>query len=419
MVSSSSSALVVALVAVLVLGRRAAAWPPPIRPRTDARCPRTSADCGRRSPRCAAETRGALRHLAVVRYDAFGDVGGHLSWSVALLDDAGDGVVLTSIHGRSEARTYAKTIAAWSCEQPLSPEEEEAVAHARPERCPLVAESRFLPVDVEFSDAFSRELVSPRRTTPATGAVEQRFERRLAQPQVSTCASTTQNRASSRPIHEPDSACLIRSRDPRHHRGHRGQRRLPPARSASTGAAVALVLGGAWSLRRRCGGTATTRPRLAPAQHGPRPCPASGPIRVRVAEGARAGREGQRRGADGDRGARRPASSRTSLRTSAAGGRAAVRAPLRQAVLVAPPGAPATARPPLGASWRWPAGRRRGSAPTPSRLRSEVGAARQGRARSSPRDHRLRPRWPTPLARPRSAQLWVPRCSAPRHPPRQ
>jgi hypothetical protein len=74
----------------------------------------------------------ALRHLAVVRYDAFGDMGGHLSWSLALLDDSGNGVVLTSIHGRSEARTYAKSIASWTCDQQLSPEEEDAVSHARP-----------------------------------------------------------------------------------------------------------------------------------------------------------------------------------------------------------------------------------------------------------------------------------------------
>jgi hypothetical protein len=80
-----------------------------------------------------AETGDALRHLAVVRYDAFGDMGGHLSWSVALLDDAGDGVVLTSIHGRSDARTYAKSIAGWACEQQLSPEEEEAITLARPD----------------------------------------------------------------------------------------------------------------------------------------------------------------------------------------------------------------------------------------------------------------------------------------------
>ena len=66
-----------------------------------------------------------------MRYDAFGDMGGHLSWSMALLDDAGDGVVVTSIHGRSDARTYAKNISAWSANQPLSPEEEEALSFAR------------------------------------------------------------------------------------------------------------------------------------------------------------------------------------------------------------------------------------------------------------------------------------------------
>ena len=78
-----------------------------------------------------AEVADALRHLAVVRYDAFGDMGGHLSWSLALVDDGGNGVVLTSIHGRSEARTYAKNVAGWSCEQTLSPEEEEAIRFAR------------------------------------------------------------------------------------------------------------------------------------------------------------------------------------------------------------------------------------------------------------------------------------------------
>jgi hypothetical protein len=77
------------------------------------------------------EAKDALKHLSVVRYDAFGDMGGHLSWSLALLDDAGHGVVLTSISGRSEARTYAKSIADWTSEQQLSPEEEEAISHAR------------------------------------------------------------------------------------------------------------------------------------------------------------------------------------------------------------------------------------------------------------------------------------------------
>jgi hypothetical protein len=77
------------------------------------------------------EAADALRHLSVVRYDAFGDMGGHLSWSLALLDDGGNGVVLTSIHGRSDARTYAKNVASWSCDQALSPEEDEAIKLAQ------------------------------------------------------------------------------------------------------------------------------------------------------------------------------------------------------------------------------------------------------------------------------------------------
>lgn len=81
--------------------------------------------------RLKQEAARSLRHLAVVRYDAFEEMGGGLSWSLALLDERGDGVVLTSIRGRSEARTYAKSITAWSSEHELSPEEAEAVASAR------------------------------------------------------------------------------------------------------------------------------------------------------------------------------------------------------------------------------------------------------------------------------------------------
>jgi Protein of unknown function (DUF4446) len=77
------------------------------------------------------EVDDAFRHLAVVRYDAFGDMGGQLSWSVAMLDDNGNGLVMTSIHGRSDSRTYAKSIAEWDCDQQLSPEEAEAIELAR------------------------------------------------------------------------------------------------------------------------------------------------------------------------------------------------------------------------------------------------------------------------------------------------
>ena len=72
----------------------------------------------------------AIRHVAVVRYDAFEDMGGRMSFSAALLDDAGDGVVVTSINGRTEARTYAKGVKAGKSEQPLSPEEQQAIGFA-------------------------------------------------------------------------------------------------------------------------------------------------------------------------------------------------------------------------------------------------------------------------------------------------
>jgi hypothetical protein len=72
----------------------------------------------------------ALRHVAVVRYDAFGDMGGRMSFSAALYDDNGDGVVLSSINGRSETRTYAKSLAAFQSDQTLSPEEKDAIAQA-------------------------------------------------------------------------------------------------------------------------------------------------------------------------------------------------------------------------------------------------------------------------------------------------
>lgn len=73
----------------------------------------------------------ALRDLAVVRYDALSEMSGQLSFSVALLNALGDGVVLSSINGRSETRTYAKIIRQGKGTQALSPEEEQAVRAAR------------------------------------------------------------------------------------------------------------------------------------------------------------------------------------------------------------------------------------------------------------------------------------------------
>jgi hypothetical protein len=76
------------------------------------------------------ELADALRHVAVVRYDAFGDMGGRMSFTAALLDDSGDGLVITSINGRTEARAYAKGVKQGTSDQSLSPEESEAIALA-------------------------------------------------------------------------------------------------------------------------------------------------------------------------------------------------------------------------------------------------------------------------------------------------
>ena len=78
-----------------------------------------------------AEIASSLRHVAVVRYDAFGDMGGRLSFSAALVDDAGDGVVISSIHARGESRTYAKGLVAGRSDTTLTPEEQQALAAAR------------------------------------------------------------------------------------------------------------------------------------------------------------------------------------------------------------------------------------------------------------------------------------------------
>jgi hypothetical protein len=73
----------------------------------------------------------ALRDIAIVRYDALNEMSGQLSFSLALLNATGDGVVLSSINGRAETRTYAKPVLAGQGSQELSPEEAQAVQSAR------------------------------------------------------------------------------------------------------------------------------------------------------------------------------------------------------------------------------------------------------------------------------------------------
>jgi hypothetical protein len=82
------------------------------------------------SRRLAALLRGAVQHVAVVRFDAFEDMGGRLSFSAALLDGEGDGVVITSINGRQDTRVYAKPVRGGASPHNLSDEEEIAIRDA-------------------------------------------------------------------------------------------------------------------------------------------------------------------------------------------------------------------------------------------------------------------------------------------------
>jgi hypothetical protein len=92
----------------------------------------------------AAEERldGAIAYHGLVRYDAYNEMSGRQSTSIALLDSRGSGIVISSIHHRDQARLYAKQIVNGRGQLELSPEEEEAVRVALAGEVPDSAERR-------------------------------------------------------------------------------------------------------------------------------------------------------------------------------------------------------------------------------------------------------------------------------------
>ena len=74
--------------------------------------------------------RGTVSRVGLVRYDAFEDMGGALSFSAAMLDEDGHGVVISAINGRSETRAYAKAVKNGQSEHNLSTEEQAAIEEA-------------------------------------------------------------------------------------------------------------------------------------------------------------------------------------------------------------------------------------------------------------------------------------------------
>jgi hypothetical protein len=72
----------------------------------------------------------AISRIGLIRFDAFEDAGGAQSFALALVDDDGDGIVLTSLHSRSTTRVYVKAIRRGVADAPLSGEETRALHDA-------------------------------------------------------------------------------------------------------------------------------------------------------------------------------------------------------------------------------------------------------------------------------------------------
>lgn len=75
--------------------------------------------------------RGTIRNVAVVRFNPFPDAGGDQSFAIALLDAEGTGLVISSLHARTDTRIFAKPIQAGRSQYPLSDEEQEAIRRAQ------------------------------------------------------------------------------------------------------------------------------------------------------------------------------------------------------------------------------------------------------------------------------------------------
>jgi Protein of unknown function (DUF4446) len=73
---------------------------------------------------------GSVAYRSLVRYDAYGEMSGRQSTSIALLDANRSGLILSSIHHRDQARLYAKEVREGKPELELSPEEDEAIRRA-------------------------------------------------------------------------------------------------------------------------------------------------------------------------------------------------------------------------------------------------------------------------------------------------
>ena len=146
-----------------------------------------------------AALRGTIAHRALVRYDAYNELSGHQSMSIALLDDEHSGIVLSCIHHRDQARVYGKQVHEGRGELELSPEEAEAVrlaladggggvtdAQAGRRRCPDAA-GRAVSAGARRASAAARRLPRPGGHVQRGGAAGER----RARTRSSRCAAAS------------------------------------------------------------------------------------------------------------------------------------------------------------------------------------------------------------------------------------
>ncbi len=133
----------------------------------------------------AAETRldGAITHRALVRYDAYGEMSGRQSTSVALLNAHKSGVVLSSIHHREQARLYVKIVREGRGELELAPEEAEAVAAALSGTQPQGAAPQTVAPETVAPETVAPQAVAPQAVAPQTRGAQDAPPQRSTPPQ--------------------------------------------------------------------------------------------------------------------------------------------------------------------------------------------------------------------------------------------
>ena len=122
----------------------------------------------------------AFQKIGIVKYDAYQQLGGLLSFSLALLDEDNNGLILNSVHSTEGCYTYVKEIKAGICDIELSKEEKTALSH-RSETTPLF---KTTPLPISIYITVILRMAKPDEGSPAPKTAVLRGILRLADVQI-------------------------------------------------------------------------------------------------------------------------------------------------------------------------------------------------------------------------------------------